>query len=131
MPMTTDLAKAAKDKKIKYFLISYVDLFGGLRAKLVPAQAIAGMQRDGAGFAGFATWLDMSPADPDLFARPDPESFIQLPWKPEVGWVAADLWMDGKPVEHGPRNALKKQIAMAAEQGLQMKTGVECEFFLI
>ena len=39
--------------------------------------------------------------------------------------------MDGKPVEHGPRNVLKAQIARAAEQGLQMKTGVECEFFLI
>ena len=81
--------KAAKDRKIKYFLISYVDLFGGLRAKLVPAAAIGGMQRDGAGFAGFATWLDMTPADSDLFARPDPESLIQLPWKPEVGWLAA------------------------------------------
>src|ERR1700756_3900412 len=111
--MTTDLAKAAKERKIKYFLISYVDLFGGLRAKLVPAQSIAGMQRDGAGFAGFATWLDMTPADPDLFARPDPESLIQLPWKPEVGWLASDLWMDGKPVAHAPRNVLQGQIAKA------------------
>ena len=34
--MAADLAKIAKDRKIKYFLISYVDLFGGLRAKLVP-----------------------------------------------------------------------------------------------
>lgn len=129
--MTLDLAKAAKDKDIKYFLISYTDLFGNQRAKLVPASAIGGMQKTGAGFAGFATWLDMTPADPDLFARPDPDSLIQLPWKPEVGWLAADLWMDGKPVEHGPRNLLKAQIARAAEQGLQMKTGVECEFFLV
>ena len=66
--MAADLAKIAKDRKIKYFLISYVDLFGGLRAKLVPAAAIGAMQRDGAGFAGFATWLDMTPAHPDLFA---------------------------------------------------------------
>lgn len=129
--MTIDLAKVAADKGIRYLLISYTDLFGNQRAKLVPAAAIAGMQKNGAGFAGFATWLDMTPADPDLFALPDPASFHQLPWKPDVGWVAADLWMDGKPVEHGPRNALKRQIARAAEQGLQMKTGVECEFFLI
>ena len=71
--MAADLAKIAKDRKIKYFLISYVDLFGGLRAELVPAAAIGAMQRDGAGFAGFATWLDMTPAHPDLFARPDPD----------------------------------------------------------
>ena len=129
--MPLDLADIAKDKGIKYFLISYTDLFGNQRAKLAPASAIAGMQKAGAGFAGFATWLDMSPADPDLFGRPDPESLIQLPWKPEVGWLAADLWMDGKLVEHGPRNVLKAQLARAAGQGLQMKTGVECEFFLV
>jgi len=129
--MPLDLAEIAKAKSIKYFLISYTDLFGAQRAKLAPASAIAGMQKSGAGFAGFATWLDMTPADPDLFAVPDPASLIQLPWKPEVGWLAADLWMDGKPVNHGPRNVLKAQIARAAEQGLQMKTGVECEFFLI
>jgi glutamine synthetase len=52
------------------------------RAKLVPAAAIAECRwRWGAGFAGFATWLDMTPADPDMFAIPDPESLIQLPWK--------------------------------------------------
>ena len=62
--MTIDLAKVAEEKGIKYFLISFVDLFGTLRSKLVPARAIAGMQADGAGFAGFAAWLDMTPADP-------------------------------------------------------------------
>ncbi len=129
--MTIDLADVAKQKSIKYFLISYTDLFGSQRAKLVPASAIGGMQKAGAGFAGFATWLDMTPADPDLFAKPDPETLIQLPWKPEVGWLAADLWMDGKEVAHAPRNVLRTQRARAAEQGLQMKTGVECEFFLI
>lgn len=129
--MSTDLSKVAKERKIKYFLISYVDLFGHLRAKLVPAQAIAGMQRDGAGFAGFATWLDMTPAHPDLFAKPDPDSLMQLPWKPEVGWLAADLWMDGKPVDDAPRNLLKRKVADAAKLGYRMKSGVECEYFLI
>jgi glutamine synthetase type III len=96
----------------------------------VPAAAIGEMVREGAGFAGFATWLDLSPADTDLLAMPDPDSMIQLPWKPEVAWVAADLHMNGKPIEQGPRNALKRMIAKAAEQGYQLKTGVECEFFL-
>jgi len=129
--MAIDLAKVAKDKKIKYFFISFVDLFGVLRAKLVPARAIGAMQKDGAGFAGFASWLDMTPAHPDLFAVPDPTSLIQLPWKPEVAWLASDLWMDGKPVEQAPRIVLKRQIAAAAKKGYRIKTGVECEFFLI
>ena len=106
--MAVDLAKVAKEKGIKYFLISFSDFFGVTRAKLVPARAIGQMQKDGAGFAGFATWLDMTPAHPDMFGRPDPDSLMQLPWKPEVGWLAADLWMDGKPVESAPRVMLKR-----------------------
>ena len=129
--MAKDLAAAAKAKKIKYFLISFVDLLGQLRAKLVPASAIGGMQKDGAGFAGFAAWLDMTPAHPDMFAVPDPDSLVQLPWKPEVGWLASDLWMDGKPVEASPRVALKQQIKAATKKGYLVKTGVECEFFLV
>ena len=129
--MSVDLANVAKERKIKYFLISFVDLFGVLRAKLVPARAIGPMQKDGAGFAGFAAWLDMTPADPDMFAIPDPDSLIQLPWKPEVAWLAADLWMDGKAVEASPRIALKRQIERARKKRSRMKTGVECEFFLV
>jgi glutamine synthetase type III len=129
--MAVDLAKVAKERKIEYFLISFVDLFGVLRAKLVPARAIGGMQRDGAGFAGFAAWLDMTPAHPDMFSIPDPDSLVQLPWRPEIGWLAGDLYMDGKPVEASPRIALKRQIERAAKKGYRMKSGVECEYFLI
>ena len=102
-----------------------------MRAKLVPASAIGGMAKDGAGFAGFASWLDMTPANSDMFAKPDPDSLIQLPWKPNVGWLAADLWMDGKEVEQGPRNTLKRVVAKANKKGYRLKHGVECEYFLI
>ncbi|MBJ88418.1 MAG: type III glutamate--ammonia ligase [Woeseia sp.] len=129
--MAKDLAAAARNKNIKYFLISFVDLLGQLRAKLVPARAIGTMQKEGAGFAGFAAWLDMTPAHPDMFAIPDPDSLIQLPWKPEVGWLASDLWMDGKPVEASPRVALKRQIEAAGKRNYRVMTGVECEFFLV
>ncbi|WP_368518697.1 type III glutamate--ammonia ligase [Rhizobium sp.] len=129
--MTLDLAAFAKDKGIKYFMISYTDLFSGQRAKLVPAQAIAGMQEEGAGFAGFATWLDMTPAHPDLFAVPDASSVIQLPWKKDVAWVVADCMMEGELVAQAPRNVLKKLVKEAEAAGKRVKTGVEAEFFLI
>jgi glutamine synthetase type III len=129
--MAKDLEKFAKDKGVSYFLISYTDLFGVQRAKLVPASAIGGMQKSGAGFAGFATHLDLTPADPDMFAVPDPASVIQLPWQPEVAWVAGDLWMAGREVEQGPRTVLKRQVERAAKAGYRMMTGVEAEYFII
>ena len=85
--MTLDLAKFANENQIKFFLMNFTDLFGAQRSKLVPASAISSMQKSGAGFGGFAAWLDMTPAYPDIFAMPDAEAVIQLPWKPEVAWV--------------------------------------------
>ena len=127
----TALSAIAEERGIHFFLIAYTDLFGVLRAKLVPARAIDAMANDGAGFGGFATWFDMTPADPDVLAVPDPASLIQLPWKPEVGWMAATPTMAGRPVEQAPRNVLRRVIAQAAERGLEMRVGVEPEFFLI
>jgi len=129
--MTKDLAKWAKERGVKYFMISYTDLFGGQRAKLVPTQAINDMAIDGAGFAGFATWLDLTPAHPDMMAVPDVNSAIQMPWKPEVAWLASNCVMEGNPVAQAPRNVLSKLIAQAADEGLRIKTGVEPEFFLL
>lgn len=129
--MTQDLASLAKERGIRYFMISFTDLFGMQRAKLVPTAAISEMQKDGAGFAGFATWLDMTPAHPDMFAMPDAAAVIQLPWKKEVAWVAADCVMDDNHVGQAPRVVLKNVVKRAADMGLYMRTGVECEYFLV
>ena len=129
--MTVDLAAYAADRGVKYFMISFTDLFGGQRAKLVPAQAMGDMQQEGAGFAGFATWLDLTPAHPDMLAVPDPDSVIQLPWKPEVALVAANPVMEGADVAQAPRNVLRRLVHEAAGEGLHVKTGIEAEFFLL
>ena len=107
--------EVAKQKGIRYFLISFVDLFGTVRAKIVPASAIDDVAEAGAGFAGFATWFDMTPADPDVLVIPEIDSLIQLPWKPEVAWVTGDLFMGGAPVEQNTRQILKKLVKSAAE----------------
>jgi glutamine synthetase type III len=122
--------EAAKANNIRYFLISFVDLFGTMRAKIVPASAIDDVAAAGAGFAGFATWFDMTPADPDVLVVPELDTLIQLPWKPEVAWVTGDLIMGGEPVEQNPRQILKRVMA-AAGSSSELKTGVECEYFLI
>jgi glutamine synthetase type III len=129
--MATDLAKFAEDNGVKYFMISFTDLFGGQRAKLVPARAIADMQEDGAGFAGFATWLDLTPAHPDMLAVPDSEAVIILPWNKEIAWVPGNCVMSGEDVAQAPRNVLRKLIAEAADEGMHVKTGIEAEFFLL
>ncbi|MEM7499561.1 MAG: type III glutamate--ammonia ligase [Pseudomonadota bacterium] len=129
--MSASLSEFAAENNVKYFLVSFTDLFGVQRSKLVPTQAIGMMQEEGAGFAGFAAHLDMSPAHPDMLALADPHSVIQLPWKPEVAWVAADCMMDGIEVAQAPRNVLRRQVLAAKSVGMRVKSGVEAEFFLL
>jgi glutamate---methylamine ligase len=128
----TPLSQIAHDKKIRYFLISFTDLFGVQRSKLVPTESIDQMASNGAGFAGFAAWLDMTPADPDILAIPDPNSLIQLPWQPDVAWLPSDLHSITKePLAQAPRVVLKRVLQQAQDLGYRVKTGVECEYFLL
>lgn len=117
---------------IRFFQFSFVDLFGVQRSKLVPAKRVADIAADGAGFAGFAAHLDMDPTMGDLLAVPDASTLAVLPWQPEVGWISCNLVHEGVELAHGPRNVLRAvQAKLAAEYGLALKTGVECEFFLL
>lgn len=126
------LSELARDREIRYFLISFTDLFGVQRAKLVPTQSIDMMAENGAGFAGYAAWLDMTPADPDILAIPDPHSLFQLPWQKDVAWMPADLYQaNGEPLLQTPLLVLKRMLKQAEAKGYLIKTGVECEYFLL
>ena len=129
--MTADVAADAESRGIKYFLMSFTDLFGVTRSKLVPRTAINEIAADGAGFAGFAVFLDMTPADTDMLAMPDLGRMIQLPWQPETAWVPCDPHLDGKAVQQAPRVVLQNVIGKATDAGMSMLTGVEPEFFIL
>ena len=62
---------------------------------------------------------------------PDGSSLTPLPWQPEVGWLSCNLVHEGSELAHGPRNVLRGVQAKLGEHGVTLKTGVECEFFLI
>ncbi len=129
--MAGELGAYAKKHGTKFFLFNFTDIFGTQRAKLVPAEAADRMQKTGAGFAGFATWLDQTPANSDVMVMPDVNTITTLPWRPEVAWVAGDPWMDGKPLEQAPRLALKRLMEKCAKKDMKLMAGVEPEFHLI
>ena len=129
--MTNDIASEAEGKGIRYFLMSFTDLFGVTRSKLVPRTAINDIAAEGAGFAGFAAYLDMTPADSDMLAMPDLSRMIQLPWQKETAWVPCDPYLDGAIVRQAPRVVLQDVIGKAADAGMSVLTGVEPEFFVL
>ena len=125
------LVELAKELQLNFFLVSYTDLLGGTRAKLVPAAKIAAVESDGAFFAPFASNLGLGPDAHDIAAVPDPNSLIVLPWQPNVGWLASDVYLDGEPFAAAPRVIFKQVLKQCEDRGYSYKTGVEAEFFLL
>jgi glutamine synthetase len=66
-----------------------------------------------------------------VLAIPDPASLMVLPWQPQVAWVATNLEVGGVALEQSPRLVLQRQLQRSAALGLQLRTGVEPEFFLL
>ena len=125
------LVELAKELKLNFFLVSYTDILGGNRAKLVPAARIASIESDGAFFAPFASNFGLGPDAHDIAAVPDPDSLIVLPWQPNVGWLASDVYLDGEPFAAAPRTIFKNVLKQCENLGYSYKTGVEAEFFLL
>jgi glutamine synthetase type III len=125
------LVELAKEYNLNFFLVSYTDLLGGTRAKLVPAAKIASVESDGAFFASFASNLGLGPDAAEIAVIPDPSSLIVLPWQRNVGWVASDVYFDGQPFDAAPRIMLNRVLDQAAALGYSYKAGVEAEFFLL
>lgn len=119
---------------VKHVLFSWTDLFGVMRSKLVPASQAAAVAEGGAGFAGFAAHLHMTPDEPDVLATPDPSTLTVLPWRRDLAWVACELTVSGRPGKHPQcvRSTLSQQLEyMEEHHSATLKTGVELEFHLI
>ena len=89
----TEIQSLFQEKNIKFFLMSFVDMHGTPRAKLVPAENLEDVLDGAAGFAGFAVdGVGQGPHDPDLSCVPQADSTVfPLPWKPGLAWIAVGL----------------------------------------
>ena len=125
--MAGDLAKYARDNKTS----SSCSISPTCSAPSAPSwcrrKRPARCRRRAPGFAGFATWLDQTPAHPDLLVMPDAASVIPLPWRPEVAWVAGEPWMSGQPLDQAPRVVLRRMVEREAKKNIKLMTGVEPE----
>jgi glutamine synthetase len=83
---------------------------------------------DGSSIKGFAR-IDES----DMIARPDPSTFVILPWRPKEKAVArmfCDIYEpDGSPYKGDPRYILKVNLEKAKQKGFTLYLGPELEYF--
>lgn len=124
------------DAGVKYIAPSFVDMHGIPKAKMVPIHANHGLHSCSRGselFTGAALdGLPQSISDDEVCAVADPASLlVQLPYRPDVGYVPASLYYHGEPFESCSRNVYSRVAQRAKEMGFLMKLGIEAEFFVL
>lgn len=107
MKTVQEVAQVVHERGVEFFLCSFVEMSGALKAKVVPARHLEDMAQGSAGFAGFAAGeIGQGPHDPDMIAIPDFASFAILPWRPNVAWVMSNIQVNGAAWPYCPRTIL-------------------------
>jgi glutamine synthetase len=121
-----------KSQGVKYCVGAYVDLHGVPKGKVVPIEHFDHFAHGSELYTGYALdGLGQRPNDDEISSVPDLDRVMILPWNPAVAWLPADNEFKGKPYEINTRVALKKVLRQAAELGLGMHLGIECEVFVV
>ena len=82
-----DLEEKAEELGIHYFLVSYTTLNSDSRTSVIPKRSIRSVQQRGCGVPA-AMYFKADGADPEMNILPDARTLVQLPWKPEYGWLS-------------------------------------------
>jgi len=129
---STDIAARCAADGIEFIYAMFVEMHGKPCAKLVPVESLDALLSDGAGFAGFAAGpMGQNPSSPDILAIPDPASYTQLPWQPNVAAMQCNPTVEGELWPFAPRVILQRAVDKLAERNLVLKTGVEAEYSLV
>ncbi len=129
-----DVRRMVKEDDVKFIRLQFVDIFGRVKNVAITVEQLekcldGQIMFDGGAIEGFVR-IEES----DMYLKPDPETFVIFPWRPQTGRVArmiCDVYnADGTPFEGCPRNILKKAIKEVADMGYTFNVGPECEFFL-
>ena len=113
-----DIIRLVEENDVEFIRLQFTDIFGILKNVAVPKSQLEKalnnqMMFDGSSIDGFAR-IEES----DMCLRPDLDSFVIFPWRPQTGKVArliCDVYKtDGTPFEGDPRRILKKAVEEAA-----------------
>ncbi len=124
----------AKEHDVKFIRLWFTDILGFLKNFAITVEELEGALEEGMGFDGSSIEGFARIDESDMIARPDPETFRLLPWRPKEHHAVARMFCDvlrpgGEPFEGDPRYVLKRNLKQAADLGYTYYVGPELEFF--
>jgi glutamine synthetase len=130
-PRIPELRQRLEAAGVKYVLSSWIDLHGIPKTKPVPMSDLEDLcLGKGPQFAvhSISYVPELSPADSDQVMVPDLDAVYICPWDNTMAIIFADLFWEDAPYNVCPRQALKRAIQAARDQGYVGFAGIEPEF---
>ena len=129
-----DIVNLVKENGVKFIRLQFTDMLGSLKNVAITDKQLEKALNNECMFDGSSIKGFSKIEESDMSLRPNLDSFVIFPWRPQQGKVArliCDVYRpDGTPFEGDPRYVLKRVLAEAEELGYTMQVGPECEFFL-
>ncbi len=129
-----DIMQLVEENGVRFIRLQFTDIFGSLKNVAITEKQLEKALNNEIMFDGSSIEGFVRIEESDMYLRPNLDSFVIFPWRPQQGKVArliCDIYRpDGTPFEGDPRYALRRAIADAKELGYEMNVGPECEFFL-
>ena len=126
--------KMAKENDVKFIRLWFTDILGFLKSFAITVDELKGALEEGMGFDGSSIEGFARIDESDMVARPDPDTFQMLPWRPRETHAVARMFCDilmpgGQPFSGDPRYILKKNLKRASDLGYAFYVGPELEYF--
>lgn len=129
-----DIIQIVKEKDVKFIRMQFTDIFGTLKNVAITSSQLEKALNNECMFDGSSIEGFVRIEESDQYLRPDLDSFVIFPWRPQQGKVArliCDIYTpEGKAFDGDPRNVLKKVLKEASDMGYTFNVGPELEFFL-
>ena len=126
--------KMAKEANVKFIRLWFADILGFVKSFAITVEELEGALEEGMGFDGSSIEGFARIDESDMVAKPDPNTFCLLPWRPKDEFTVARMFCDivkpnGSPFEGDPRYILKQNLKRAAKLGFTFYVGPELEYF--
>ena len=124
---------ACREHDVKFVRLWFTDILGSLKSVAITIDELPKALEEGLEFDGSSIEAFARRDESDMVARPDPETFALLPWRPEQQRVARMICdieqRSGEPFDGDPRGVLRRQLQLAGERGYTFYVGPQIEYF--
>ena len=129
-----EIMEMIEEEDVEFIRLQFTDVLGNLKNIAITPEQLYKVGNNLYAFDSAAVFDDLYDPEEELYLKPDFDSFVILPWRPQQGKVGKFIcdicYRDGNVYDMSPRTILKNVLSEALAKGYSFNVDPECEFFL-